>query len=491
MKQDAIKHFIGGKDTTSGEIGTATFPLSPDETYSFYIGDSDAVDEAVTAAKAAMPSWASKKPADRAQYLIKMADWLVKEYGDEGKPSPLKQVITRDVGKPLPEADIEVIETSDFIRYFAEAGPTVLSERKEQLDANLWPTKKSITIFEPKGVVAIIKPWNYPLEMIAWSLAPALVAGNTIVIKPSEKSSLVAAEIVRMTRDCDIPAGVVNVVFGDGSTGAELVRHRDVQLVSFTGSTAVGKIIAQICAEQLKPCALELGGNDAAIILDDADIETTANGLIWGAFCNAGQVCVGVKHAYVASSVYSLLLDTILEKAKKLRLGTDVGPIVDRKQLDAISELVTDAIALGAKPILGGCRSTQEEGLFYEPTILVGVPDSARLYNEECFGPVLPLWPFDDVDSVIDRINSSEFGLGSSIWTKDNERADKIARRLNVGMTWVNDVNVAFPQAVWSGRKCSGLGFELSQDSILEYCDRRHLCFEMGTETARAWWYPY
>jgi acyl-CoA reductase-like NAD-dependent aldehyde dehydrogenase len=234
---------------------------------------------------------------------------------------------------------------------------------------------------------------------------------------------------------------------------------------------------------------LELSGNDAAIVLDDADVTLAGNGLVWGAFCNAGQVCVGVKRAYVARKVFDAVLEKVVSLTSALRPGVDYGPIISERQIEAIEDLVRDAVTLGARILTGGRRG--EIPSYYEPTILTDLSPKSRLLSEECFGPVLPLIPVGSTEEAVERSNESDYGLGASIWTSNLERGEEIARDLETGMAWVNDVNVAFPQAPWAGIKQSGLGFELSMDSIREYATRRHVNVETSSDVRRAWWYPY
>jgi len=377
------------------------------------------------------------------------------------------------------------------MKFFALHAKDALSSQKPVLDQKLWATKTSMVQCRPRGVVAIIKPWNYPLEMIVWSLAPALLAGNAVIIKPSEKSPVTGSKIREMAEFAQLPPGVINIVFGDRETGKCISDAEGINYITFTGSTVAGRDIAVRSGQRLRPYALELGGNDAAIVLDDVNIELAANGLAWGAFCNAGQVCVGIKRAYVLDSVFDLVAAETVRIAENLRLGTDLGPIIDETQLQSVSALVDDAIHNGAKALAGGRRHRSRAGWFYEPTVLSNVPATARLLNEECFGPVLPLIRVKDVEEAVERANASTYGLGASIWTSDLTRGRAIAERVEAGMVWVNDVNVAFPQTPWGGIKSSGVGFELSLDVLREYTTRKHTNIENSAEVRRPWWYPY
>ena len=449
------------------------------------------VKAAVAAAKKALPDWAALPVSDRVQYIRKCADWLRQEYGEEGQASPLKQLIGDEVGKPLAEADIEIIESASFLDYFCDVAEDTLRPATLTLNKELWPSKESRVLYQPLGVVGIIKPWNYPLEMPIWSLGPALIAGNTVVLKPSEKSTEVGGAIARMVSAAGFPRGVVNVIYGDRKTGRELVRDPDVHMISFTGSVQAGREIGEICGRMLKKVSLELGGNDAAIVAADASVELTANGLVWGAFCNAGQVCVGVKRAFVVGDIGPTLIQKIVDTTKSLELGKDVGPLVDLEQLGRVERFIEDARSKGARALTGGKRATALAGSYYEPTVLVNLTPEMMIMQEECFGPVLPIIHVGSIDEAVDQANASIYGLGASVWTSSRGLAERIAERLDVGMVWVNDVNVAFAEAPWGGAKQSGLGYELSPDAILEFTRKKHLNVETSGDVRRFWWYPY
>ena len=486
-----VKHYIDGKYEVSERTFTRKSPKSDQEFSIVPDGDAVAVAGAVAAAKRAFPTWKALSVATRANYVMKMSAWLVSQYGQEGEATRLKCLISDEIGKPLPEADIEVIETSDFLAFFANVAQSTLESKKLELDDTLWPTKTSRVQYEPKGVVAIIKPWNYPLEMIAWALAPALIAGNTVVIKPSEKSSVVAHMFSEMAEDVGLPFGVLNIVYGGADTGRFLVSSKDINHVTFTGSVTAGREIAKTCAEKLCSSSIELGGNDAALVLSDADVELAARGVVWGSFCNAGQVCVGIKRALVMSNVYDAFLSRVTELTRQIRLAVDMGPIVDEHQLDAVDLMVRDALQKGATLVTGGGRDASIPGYYYKPTILTSINQEMRLWHEECFGPLLPVMKVNDERELLTLANASDFGLGASIWGQNVSQMERLADKLDVGAIWFNDVNVAFPQAPWGGRKNSGVGFELSTESLLSYSNRKHLCYEVGSSSDRAWWFPY
>ncbi|MCU1294667.1 MAG: feaB [Bryobacterales bacterium] len=470
--------FASVDPSTGRTLGTVALSREPE------------VDAAVTAAREAFRSWATTDVGERCRLVAAIASSLVSEYGEQLKESPLKNLITSEVGKRLPEADIEVIESSDMVSFFAVKAPDILGTRSLQLNADLWPTKRSRVVFEPIGVVAVIKPWNYPLELPLWSIAPALVAGNTVVFKPSEHSPLIGLEIARLCEQAGIPKGVVNVVTGDGETGRLLAQHPGVNKVSFTGSVGVGRRIGEDCGRRFLPHSLELGGNDAAIVLADVDVELAANGLVWGAFCNIGQVCVRPKRVLLHRSLREKLVDLIRAKTDEMRVDIDYGPMISERQRSTTASFVADAVSRGANLVAGG-GAIDKEGFYYAPTVLTDVPPDAEVMREECFGPVMPVMFFDSESDAVALANASEYGLAASIWTTSTVTFERIAPQLNVGMVWMNDVNVAFPEAPWGGRKMSGIGAELSEFAILDYTRMKHVCVEASTEQRRAWWYPY
>jgi acyl-CoA reductase-like NAD-dependent aldehyde dehydrogenase len=484
-----IKHLINGKWRDGSNHVTTYSPTDLSPFAKAPIGDASEVDEAVAAANVAFQRWRTLSCADRAAKVKTLVGELRKAYGEANVATPLKQCIVDEVGKPLPEADVEVLECGDFTEFFIQAASNVFEPKEVKINASLWPTKTSSVIREPIGVVGIIKPWNYPIEMVMWSLAPAIIAGNAVVVKPSEKapvSNFMLAELISQT---DIPPGVVNFVFGDRNTGREIVKHPGVRMISFTGSVAAGRDVATECGKQLKKASLELGGNDAAIVMDDVDIELAANGLVWGAFCNAGQVCVGVKRAYVPSRIYNKIVDAVLSKTNLLMAGRDIGPIIDAKQLESVRQFIQQAKMSGNKILFGG--EVGKTGTYLEPTVIEISNRKADLLNSECFGPVLPLIKYETLDDAINEANNSEYGLGASVWGTDLTKARQVAERLKAGMVWINDVNVAFPEAPWGGVKDSGIGFELSEEALKEYSTIKHINTETSRETRRFWWYPY
>jgi len=489
MKQTQL--YINGK-WSNGTDTIQTFNPSTGEVFGkIFSANASEVDNAVMAATSALRGWRSKSIEERAAIVGKVVGFLVEEYGAVGEATSLKKLISEEMGKRLPEADIEVIETSDMINYFVNHGKELLTKKNLNLNQELWATKNSQIVFEPVGVVAIIKAWNYPLEIPSWSLAPALIAGNTVVFKPSEHSTFVAEYLVKLFEKAGLPPGVLNFVSGDARTGKLLVQNKGIKMVSFTGSVKTGTEIAVDCASRHVKYCLELGGNDAAIVSDDADIELTSNGLVWGAFCNSGQVCTGTKRVFINQKISEQIIPEVVAKTKALRQNIDFGPVITQTQLKTIEDFVADAKSKGAKILAGGNRIASSNGYYFEPTVLSDVTPDMKIMNEECFGPLLPIVLVNDNDEAIKLANDSNYGLGASVWTSDNAKGEKISEQLEVGMVWINDVNVAFPEAPWTATKFSGNGIDLSEFSIYEYVTIKHVNKDISNDKRRIWWYPY
>lgn len=447
------------------------------------------IEQAVDEANRALASWRRVEVRERAIALHPLLEQLREGYGREGENTWLKKIIVADAGRAFAEADLEVLETGDFVEWFLQNAETALKSTPVPLDHELWPTKSSSLRREPRGVVAVLKPWNYPLEMVLWSTVPALLAGNTVVFKPSEHTPLVADWITRAMASCQLPPGVFNTVYGGSEVGSALVASKRVSSVSFTGSVKTGRQIAIKCAEQLKHCSLELGGNDAAIVRADVDIDLAAAGLSWGTACNAGQVCVRPKRVLVADTVAETFVASLVERLNELKPDHDFGPMISVDAKRRVLKQVQESVAAGAQihpdtPILG-------DGAFLHPIVLTSVNDNCLAWSEEIFGPVAAIRVFTTDEEAVSLANDSTYGLGASLWSRDVEAAVGLADLLEVGMVWVNDVNIAYPQAPWGGRRSSGLRPELGTWAFEEYTSIKHVNLETGSEQSRSWWHPY
>ncbi|HVX19568.1 MAG TPA: aldehyde dehydrogenase family protein [Acidimicrobiales bacterium] len=365
-------------------------------------------------------------------------------------------VLSQEQGKPLNEATMEVMGASIWLQYYAnlEVEPEVLRD-----DDNA----RVEVIRRPLGVVAGITPWNFPLILASWKIAPALRAGNTMVLKPSPFTPLATLALGEALRGV-LPDGVLNVVSGKDPLGASMTSHPVPRKISFTGSVATGKKVAAAAAPDLKRVTLELGGNDPAILLDDVDVADVAERLFWGAFQNNGQVCSAIKRVYVPEALYDDVVDALAEKARSVKVGkgteegVQLGPINNKPQFDRVSELVDDALSSGVTAVTGG--KPGDAGYFYEPTILAGATDGVRIVDEEQFGPVLPIVSYRNIDEALERANATHYGLSGSVWGTDADRAAQYAAQLECGTAWVNTHLALAPDQPFGGAKWSGIGVE-------------------------------
>lgn len=410
----------------------------------------DQLDAAMDAATRAGRAWRADE-AGRVAGLHAMADALDKDAEE------LAGLLTAEQGKPLGAARYEVAETARWLRAAAAlelAVETILDDGAARAELR----RRAI------GVVAAITPWNYPLLLAGWKLGPALRAGNTVVLKPSPYTPLATLRLGEIVNEV-LPAGVVSVVSGGDELGAWMTSHPAVGKVSFTGSVATGKKVMTSAADSLKRLTLELGGNDAAIVLDDADPEAIGKGLFWGAFINCGQICAGIKRIYVPEALHDDVVDVLAERARRVRVGpgtqegVHIGPIQNRPQFDRVRGLVADALADGASAAAGGAP-LDGPGYFFAPTILTGAREGMRIVDEEQFGPAVPVLTYRTLDEAVDRANATRFGLSGSVWSSDLDHATEVAARLDCGTAFVNDHLALDPGLPFGGSKESGLGVE-------------------------------
>jgi acyl-CoA reductase-like NAD-dependent aldehyde dehydrogenase len=372
----------------------------------------------------------------------------------------LAPVLTAEQGKPLADAKAEITRASVWFNYFAdlEFPPEVIQDNEKAFIE---------VVRRPLGVVAAITPWNFPVSLATWKIAPALLAGDTMVLKPSSFTPLATLKMGELLGRV-LPPGVLNVVSGVSGLGQWMTSHPVPRKISLTGSTETGMQVAAAAAPDLKRLTLELGGNDPAIVLDDADPATIGEKLFWGAFTNNGQVCTAIKRVYVPERLYGDIVDALAEQARSVRVGNGMtegirlGPINNRPQFDRVSELVADAISGGASAVTGG-KPIEGPGYFYEPTILANALDGTRIVDEEQFGPALPVVAYRSLDQAVERANASNFGLCGSVWGTDVERAWQVAARLECGTAWVNTHLAVQPNQPFGGWKWSGIGVENSR----------------------------
>ncbi len=419
------------------------------------------LDAAFDSAAKAQRDWKLDEDVRR-QVLLEIADVLM------ASAEELAPILTAEQGKPLADATMEVFASAIWCQYFAnlETPPQVIQDDD---------TARVEVVRRPVGVVAAITPWNFPLLLTFWKVAPALLAGNTLVLKPSPYTPLTTLKVSELIRDV-VPAGVVNTVSGGDQLGAWMTGHPVPRKISFTGSIETGKLVAQSAAPDLKRVTLELGGNDPAIVLDDADPAQVSKAIFAGAFTNNGQVCSAIKRVYVPESLYGAVLEGLTEQASAIKVGdgtqadSKLGPINNAPQFERVKELVADALAHGARATTGG-KAMNRPGYFFEPTILTDSSDGTRIVDEEQFGPALPVIPYRDIDDVVERANSTHFGLSGSVWGADGDRAAAVAGRLECGTAWVNTHLALGPSQPFGGVKWSGIGSENGPWGLAEFTE--------------------
>lgn len=440
------------------------------------------VDRAVRAAQAAFAGpWSKLSPTRRGRLMMAWGDLIA------GSAEAIAAMETQQNGKLVAEMRAQARVVKDFLYYFGGLADKV-EGRVIPLDRQ---SVLNYTLREPLGVVGVIVPWNSPTFLTIMSVAPALAAGNTIVIKPSEVTSASAFELARLAEEAGIPPGVINVVTGARAAGEALVEHEAVAKISFTGSEAGGKAIAAKAGARLAGCTLELGGKSPNIVFGDANLDQAEAGVLAGIFAAAGQTCVAGSRAFVHESVYDELQRRLVERAKKIKLGdpllgdTQMGPVATKAQLAKDEQMVARALAEGAELLCGGERarlSGFEEGLFYKPTILHRAPAMSQIMNEEVFGPVLALTPFRDDEEALRMANATRFGLAAGVWTRDVRRAHTMARRLQAGTVWINTYRALTFNSPFGGYKMSGLGRANGMESIEQYLQTKSVWCELSEE---------
>ena len=454
----------------------ATVPLPSDEQ----------VDAAVAAAREASREWGLMPAVERAELLHEVATRL------RYRTDELARLMTLEGGKPLVENSDEVGWTAAAFDYYAEMGRNFAGRVIPSIES----TQLALVLKEPIGVVACIVPWNYPLLLLAWKLAPALAAGNTVVCKPSELTPLSTLALA----DCfdQFPRGVVNLLAGAGEVGERIVSDDRVDCVAFTGSVDTGKRIAAICADRVARVNLELGGKDPFIVCEDVaeHVEVAAKGGAWAAFLNAGQVCTSAERFYVLEPVFDDFASAFVDYTNSLKLGdpldpaTDIGPLVSARQRDKVAAQVDAAVEAGAQLLTGGNGAGPSQGYFYAPAVVTGAPAETDLLREETFGPVAPLVPVASLDEAIELANSTRFGLGCNVYTKDLDSIFRCMREIKAGTLWFNDPLTDNDAGPFGGMKQSGFGRELGQEGLEAFQETKHVHIETNI-APKDWWYPY
>jgi betaine-aldehyde dehydrogenase len=446
---------------------------------------SEQVDTAVRSSLAAYKKWKKTPAPERGEMLHALSSWIV-DHTDA-----LARTLTAEGGKPLVENRDEMGWSASCCGYYAELGRT---ERGRVIPSGE-EGQLNLVVKEPYGPVAAIVPWNYPILLLAWKLAPALAAGNTVVVKPSPFTPLSTLELCEGFAQT-FPPGVVNVVTGEGGVGAALVDHRDIAMVAFTGSVETGKTIARAAADQVKKVHLELGGKDAFIVCDDIDLEVAAKGAVWSAYLNSGQVCTSAERFYVLPKVYDDFVDAFVDQTNRLIVGdpmrdeTDIGPMVRGVQRDKVEAQLQAAQAGGARVLAGGDRGDFERGYFLMPAVVVDVDESMDLLTKETFGPVAPIAKVSSLEEAIERTNASEYGLGANVYTQRLDYMLKAMEEIEAGTIWFNDPLTDNEAAPFGGMKASGGARELGAEGLEEFRQSKHIHIDSKMDV-KSWWYPY
>ncbi len=481
------QNYVNGEWIPSGS--GETFPVYDPSTEEIIaqVASSNAadVDRAVKAARAAFDSgpWGQTNAAERGRILFKLAEKIRQNTG------MLAELESRNSGKPIVEAEFDIADVATCFEYYGGLANKVLGH-VNPVPANAL----SFTLREPVGVAGQIIPWNFPLLMAAWKLAPALAAGCACVLKPAEQTPLTALEFANWFEEVGLPPGAVNIVNGFGETcGAALVAHPGVDKIAFTGSAAVGKVIVKSAADTLKRVTLELGGKSPNIFFDGADWEAAVDGALFGVFINQGEVCSAGSRILVEKKIYSKFVEAMTEKAKRIKLGapleraTKMGPLVSKEQYDRVSSYLEIGKKEAKVAIGGGRPKAFGKGYYVEPTIFYDVDNNARISREEIFGPVASVIPFDDEAGAIRIANDTPYGLAAAVWTRDIYKAFRVVKAVRAGIIWVNHMQPTYVEAPWGGYKQSGFGRELGPWGLEEYLETKQVFVNLD-ETPIGWY---
>jgi acyl-CoA reductase-like NAD-dependent aldehyde dehydrogenase len=470
----------------SGGFGQAINPATEDIIGEFAQGTLKETEKAIAAAKAAFPSWRRVPALERGAMLHEVARRL-REKGEQ-----IAVELTLETGRSIRKNRGYVEWSAQCFDYYAELarhyrGRVIPSPEESQL---------SLVIKVPLGVIGAIVPWNYPLLLLVWKLAPALAAGNTVVVKPATYTTWVSLGFAGLFDH--LPPGVLNIVSGPGSqVGEYLVKHPDIRMIAFTGSTEVGQRIMRLAADDMKHIHLELGGKDPLIICADSDPEAAARAAIWGGFLNAGQVCTSIERVYIEQDLFEPILERVVELSRQLVIGpgidpeSEVTPMIRPNERDKVHEQVEAARAEGAEVLYGGkVPADRSKGYFYEPTVLSNVTEEMAVMKEETFGPVLPVVPVADFEEALWRSNQSKYGLGATLFTNDPRKVKKYMEEIEAGNVWVNDPLIDNLAGPFGGMKRSGIGRELGEEGFEEFFETKHVHWEIEAGI-KPWWYPW
>ena len=474
--------FINGESvpSKSGQTYAVKNPATGEGVDTVPQGTVEDVQAAVAAAAAAFPAWRDTAPDARGRLLLKGAE-LVREEIDE-----LAVLETKEQGKPVGESKREIEHFLHGLEFYAGLASKIRGAYVPLPDQKMY----GMVIKQHIGVCAGIVPWNFPITLMGTKVGPALAAGNTMIVKPASTTPLTALRVVELLHQAGLPRGVLNIVTGPGGVvGEELLRHPRVRRIAFTGETRTGKHVAECAGREMKRLTLELGGSDPMIVCDDAALDAAVTGAAVGRFYNCGQACLAIKRLYLFESIYDQFVEKLIGKVQRLKVGNGLekdarlGPLHTAAQRQEVEEQVADAVQRGAQVLSGGQRpagADYEKGYFYLPTLLTEVPDQARIVQEECFGPALPIFKVKDLDEAIARANSSIFGLGSSIWTRDLSKARTAAERLEAGNVWINSLHIGYDELPFGGVKYSGIGREHGPEALEYYLEPKGVVVATG-----------
>jgi succinate-semialdehyde dehydrogenase/glutarate-semialdehyde dehydrogenase len=478
---DIKNMYINGEwiGAESGESVEVINPATSETVGVVSYGDNRDTEKAIDAAHAAFKEWSRLTARERAKYLFALAE-LVRKNRDE-----LASLMSAEMGKPFEEAKFEVLGAVDNFQWYAEEAKRVYGET---IPSSM-PNKRIMVLKQPVGVVAAITPWNFPINMAARKIAPALAAGCTVVLKPAMKTPLTAIRLFELIEEAGFPKGVVNLVLGKASAiGNEIVDNPKVAKITFTGSTEIGKKLMEGAAKQVKRISMELGGHAPFIVFEDADIDAAVKGLFESKYRNSGQMCICTNRLYVHESIANEFTAKLVERLKNTRVGdgrekgVEIGPLVDESAFAGVMEHISDAKAKGANVVFGGNRLTEEaysKGFFLEPTVITDVNEDMKVYYEETFGPVVPVIQFKDEAEVIEKANDTIYGLAAYVFTQNNSRCFRMAEALEYGIIGINDGSPTQTQAPFGGFKQSGIGREGGHYAIEGFLETKFVSMEL------------
>ncbi len=465
-------------------------PVTGEKLGSYPIGTSEDVEAAVERAKRAQKKWGAMSLDERFAYLDRARE-IMRRDGER-----FAHVISEDTGKPLVDSLMtELMSVPLFIDYYRKEAPKAL-KRKRLMPQMLFPGKASYIEYFPKGVVGVIAPWNFPFQLAVVPVISALVGGNTVVLKPSEVTPMTGELIRELFAEAGFPPGVVEVVQGDGSTGAALVEA-DIDMVFFTGSVQTGRKVMAGAAKKPMPVELELGGKDAMIVLEDANLERAARAAVWGGFINCGQMCVSVERLFVVEEIYDEFIELVTEEVRRIRVGapedgSDMGPLTFGGQIEVVEHHLEDAREHGANIVVGGKRK-DGPGQFFEPTLVLDVDTDMEIYREETFGPVLPVIKVADGEEAIEKTNNHKYGLTGSVWTSNKKRGMELASRMESGQVSINDLvqSVGNPALPFGGVKMSGFGRYHGHEGLYSFMNQKAIMAAPDLLDVEPFWFPY